>query len=554
MPWTVRDVNRFKRGLSTTQKHQWVRIANGALRSCQARSGSNCEASAIRQANGVVGNSVISNIMVNVNDSYEIRNETFNGREYIVVPVVMMREGVHNGSQGPTYHSVEQLSKIPQAWNGIPITIQHPEDLDGVFISANSPQVLEEYEVGQVFSAHYEDGLRAEAWLDVLKLKQKSMEAYEHIMERRPLDVSLGMFSEDIDQEGQWQGEEYERIATNYRPNHLALLPGNVGACSWNDGCGIRVNNLNVNGGNNEMLIEIKKNETEAISVSLNVNEPGLRSVMQNLQSLLDSMDNDMKIHYLQEMYEDTIVFEVRKQGRSTLYRQSYQINEDESVELTGEAVEVRKQVEYVTAKDSGKPSKFKRTKNNFNLNTKEDPNMTKEGCEGCMEKVINLINNENTHFTKDDREWLLTQDEATLDKLAPVEVNKKKVEVNEKKDEKATFTKEQTIEALQGVLKTKDDFLKVMPQEMRDQMETGLALHDAKRKELVDSIINNTEKGVWTEEELQKHPTSFLEKIAKSFKETGNFVLNSGGQTRINGDGEEDDLPLPITGYAIKE
>lgn len=51
MPWTVKDVPRFKKGLTTAQKKKWVKVANGALKSCQARGGKNCEASAIKIAN-----------------------------------------------------------------------------------------------------------------------------------------------------------------------------------------------------------------------------------------------------------------------------------------------------------------------------------------------------------------------------------------------------------------------------------------------------------------------------------------------------------------------
>lgn len=49
MPFTVRDVDRHKKGLSEKAKKVWVRVANAAL-------GKGDEASAIRQANAVAGN------------------------------------------------------------------------------------------------------------------------------------------------------------------------------------------------------------------------------------------------------------------------------------------------------------------------------------------------------------------------------------------------------------------------------------------------------------------------------------------------------------------
>ncbi|MGD8499535.1 MAG: hypothetical protein PVJ86_02745, partial [Phycisphaerales bacterium] len=55
MPWTAKDVDRHKKGLSDEQKETWVKIANSALKRCQDEGGEDCEASAIRQANSVVG-------------------------------------------------------------------------------------------------------------------------------------------------------------------------------------------------------------------------------------------------------------------------------------------------------------------------------------------------------------------------------------------------------------------------------------------------------------------------------------------------------------------
>ena len=55
MPWTVEDVDKHKKGLTDKQKEQWVAVANSALERCEEKGGSDCEASAIKQANSVVG-------------------------------------------------------------------------------------------------------------------------------------------------------------------------------------------------------------------------------------------------------------------------------------------------------------------------------------------------------------------------------------------------------------------------------------------------------------------------------------------------------------------
>jgi len=53
MPWTVKDVDRHKKGLTPEQKKKWVKVANGILRDCTKQGGStsSCEGKAIRIAN-----------------------------------------------------------------------------------------------------------------------------------------------------------------------------------------------------------------------------------------------------------------------------------------------------------------------------------------------------------------------------------------------------------------------------------------------------------------------------------------------------------------------
>jgi hypothetical protein len=55
MPWKVADVDDHVKGLSDKQKNVWVRVANGALMACEEAGKSDCEGSAIRQANAVAG-------------------------------------------------------------------------------------------------------------------------------------------------------------------------------------------------------------------------------------------------------------------------------------------------------------------------------------------------------------------------------------------------------------------------------------------------------------------------------------------------------------------
>jgi hypothetical protein len=257
MPWTKEDASRFKADLSDDQREQWAAIANDVLERCLNEGGTQdeCEEAAIRQASGVVGNSAgclrVHHGRLKAN--YDIRYEEFLGRRHVVVPVTLMVEGVHDGSDGPTLYTRQELSKYPASWNGRPIPVYHPEDEIGP-ISCNDPQIIQERSVGQLFGVHYTDGkLRGEAWIDEERARRISPATMARVENGEPLEVSTGVFTEDERVQGNWNGETYHAIARNLRPDHLALLPDEVGACSLADGCGIRANRneRRKNGGGN---------------------------------------------------------------------------------------------------------------------------------------------------------------------------------------------------------------------------------------------------------------------------------------------------------------
>jgi len=176
-------------------------------------------------------------------DKYKVKEKMHQGKKHLVVPVVMMVEGVHYGSHGPLLHSIDELGRFPDSWNGIPVVINHPE-IEGRNVSANSPEIIEQQTVGRVYNTYVKDSrkLAAEAWLDEERLQNLSKEVLDHVKKGEPIEVSLGLFSDDDVTEGDWNGEHYEAIAKNHRPDHLALLPCSVGACSLIDGCGLGVN------------------------------------------------------------------------------------------------------------------------------------------------------------------------------------------------------------------------------------------------------------------------------------------------------------------------
>lgn len=167
----------------------------------------------------------------------EFRFENFEGRRHIVVPVVMARSDVPmNGGLIPP----EEL--VPFAWNGVPVTVGHPER-NGSHIEANSPEVLQEWAVGRIFNA-YLDGvkLKAEAWIDVQKAEKVHPGLLKMLQSGAKIDVSTGYFCDAEPAAGRVNGRAYQELHRNLRPEHLALLPNEEGACNFADGCGVRTN------------------------------------------------------------------------------------------------------------------------------------------------------------------------------------------------------------------------------------------------------------------------------------------------------------------------
>jgi len=236
---------------------------------------------------------------------YETREEVLDGITYIVAPVTMMVEGVLAGSRGPLLHLADEFGHVPAAYNGIPVTIQHPQDESGNYVSANSPDVLSNWSVGKIFSTILADNkLKSEAWVDKKKCETLSKETLAALEAGTILEVSIGVFTDEEETPGVYNGKKYNAIARNHKPDHLALLPGAVGACSVKDGCGIRVNSSQTKKGgqsNVEVLtaIQVLKESGYAVpsSFQLNKDETGYEEKLMSLRNLVRGLNPQNQIN-----------------------------------------------------------------------------------------------------------------------------------------------------------------------------------------------------------------------------------------------------------------
>lgn len=165
------------------------------------------------------------------------------GREYLVAPTVAIVEGVMNG----LLYTADEMTRHMEVWNGKPLSLAHPKDQAGNHISANSPD-QHAISPGFFFNAKFEGGkLKGEWWIDTAKAQQiggDAARAMKMLEAGEMVEQSTGLFLDVEEAEGIFNNQKYVGIARNIRPDHVAILLNEPGACSIADGCGTpRANN-----------------------------------------------------------------------------------------------------------------------------------------------------------------------------------------------------------------------------------------------------------------------------------------------------------------------
>ena len=259
MPWTIADAPKSLR--TTRKKRQWVRIANSVLARCLDEGGDQqaCEASALRQANGVLARNEgwpMTATLFFTAATFEggVRQEMLQGQLHYVRPLKIVRpmvlHGLGSNGEGQLLPS-QELRRCPTAaWNNVPLTLGHPfiqQGHDKVYASAADPGMIQRFKIGQIFNAHFDDEgrLAGEAWLDVDAcnlLGGDAKRALALFESSDTCDVSSAYHFERDATPGQVNGEAYNAVQRNIHPDHVALLLDTKGACSQPDGCGLGVN------------------------------------------------------------------------------------------------------------------------------------------------------------------------------------------------------------------------------------------------------------------------------------------------------------------------
>jgi hypothetical protein len=185
------------------------------------------------------------------NTAASLRTVTFMGREFRVIPAVLVRSQVLHNNLGSTFLPPETITDDwASLWNGIPVLVgDHPTER-GVHVSGRQPELWESRGAGWIFNTRAEsDGpgvrrLVGEVWLDISRAA--TVPGLQAVLERieagGAVELSTGFPVETVDRVGEFAGQQYEIVMRPLGADHLVISTEMRGACSVDNGCGLGVN------------------------------------------------------------------------------------------------------------------------------------------------------------------------------------------------------------------------------------------------------------------------------------------------------------------------
>lgn len=448
-----------------------------------------------------------------------VRRETLDGRSYIVAPMVMARVGVMNS----VMYTEEELSKYVESWNGVPVTYNHPSDVVGNHVPASTPQEWSKYKIGHVFNAVFEgNALKAEAWIDEELAKEKAPQVLANVAAKRPTEVSTGLFVDEAEAIGSYNGKTYTSVAMNYRPNHLAVLPPHEkGAAGWEDGVGLpRTNSLRIDppklgafplkhktGGREPMARTKAPDGTEITANAMSHNE-----LHAKLQGALDewtakNIKKGEASPSIEAVYDTHCVTNC---GGGKLMAHAYSINADGSVTLNGKPSEVRRNVSYDPIEE-------------------ESDNPAGDGGD-------------------DESSGQSEEEDAAMncDKIKSNKDSEKQPQQEEKKMEKQIETNAEAAPVEQKKPITAEEVLNAIPAEMREMFANGLKIHKADKAAKIERIMANKKFG-YTKEQLEAKDVDELTILANAAapEPAADFGVTAGQRMAVNDEQSAPAMPV---------
>lgn len=253
-------------------------------------------------------------------------------------------------------YPADQLAAGVASLEGKPAPAGHPKNAAGQFISAlNGEALLTSYAGAVCRNARHEGGrtlvdvvvneAQAKAHPDGTKLVER-LDAAINGTNAEPIHVSTGLFVEPIEANGESRGKAYQRVATNLRYDHLAILLNERGAGTPADGVGMFLNSSG------------EPEEVEVTTVNTEPEDRRSAGLMRWINRLLGNASADVSFDQIREgLYKGLAdgswlmeVFDryaIWTDANGAMWRQDYAVGSDGSVAWSGTAVEVARKVTY---------------------------------------------------------------------------------------------------------------------------------------------------------------------------------------------------------------
>ncbi len=277
------------------------------------------------------------------------------------------------------------------------------------------------------------------------------------------MEVSTGLFSEIEAKPGIFKGRHYKGVVRNLRPDHLAILPDSIGACSIADGAGLMRNS---------------RKEMELILNSFGINRDAAHDKVRLLLRNAASAELGESFDFIENVFDTTFIYKTNE----GLWQRNYSLQGGKAV-LEDFPIRVEKKVTYVALvnEEQGKSKMKNEIKNN----------------KAIVEELLS-----NGVWTEEDREFLEGLSEGQLSKImsmAKTTVTPSIPPTEEKKEEIEEEVKQ--VDNTEQV-KAPSDYLEALPAEIREVLNEALTTQAEQKAKLVESIVAN-KKNILSKEQL---------------------------------------------------
>lgn len=447
----------------------------------------------------------------------DLRTAKFEDRDHLVVPAVILMEGVIQAVNADTPELVlaSELAKAPTGWNGRPVVGDHPV-VNGERVSANNPKVLEDNAFGLLFNTRMDDKkLKTEAWLDPIKAErtENGAKVLERVKAGEMIEVSVGVFVTAEKISGVHEGKHYQIIWRDIVPDHLAMLSEHVeGACSIDMGCGAPRAAQTCPKGGESTMADKKKSVWDRMSqrvkdlISFRLNQEEDVSDVE-LRDMLDAALRAIEPGYLgiEAVFaqDGSVVYAVAPTDMLQFFQRSFSVAEDGVVALKDNQVEVRPVTRFEPVSTEKKDAQKKE-------NTMDEKK---------AERIKALIGNPKNHWVTEDQAYLETLTEERLTSLeAELVIEEPEGDKGNKGDGDGEPDPKLEGDLEPNVELTEEQQIANLPAHLQAEINENRAAK-AKVKEDLVNVLKVAAQGTYTECELKDMSLEELEKLRKLVK-----------------------------------